>query len=360
MNSLKVLLYDYSCSKFRLFPCSDNTVKGELKLTNLRYFYLMKRLFDLLEHHWASLSDQPDLLNALLPLVRQVHRQAAFSPSDLPSVHPFILDFLLKKGLPTLYQTWQAVPENLVHYAFRHACGWTPCPKADRLAQWQKQHLRAFGCVLPPSLVVKKGMPIHFDPKKSRLLPGEHYDDLGIFTQLIERQLKAANAAYAFGGYGEPRPFYLAPQYQQPGNNGPRWRSVHLGIDLWAPAGTPVLAPMDGTIHGLADNQGAGNYGPTAILRHQLADGLEVFTLYGHLSRRSMANLQKGQAIAKGTAFAEYGQPDENGYWPPHLHYQWILDMLGFEDDFPGVAFPEEAVVWKGVCPRPVCSVFGK
>jgi murein DD-endopeptidase MepM/ murein hydrolase activator NlpD len=47
-------------------------------------------------------------------------------------------------------------------------------------------------------------------------------------------------------------------------------RTVHLGVDLEAPAGTPVHTPLRATVHSVADNSAPGDYGPTVILQHSL------------------------------------------------------------------------------------------
>jgi murein DD-endopeptidase MepM/ murein hydrolase activator NlpD len=113
-------------------------------------------------------------------------------------------------------------------------------------------------------------------------------------------------------------------------------RRLHLGVDIWADAGTPVYAPINATIHSFADNDHFGDYGPTIILKHQL-DGLEFYTLYGHLNRESLKGLFVGDAVAKGKKIAEFGDQDENGHWPPHLHFQLMFDMEGCYGDYPGV-----------------------
>ncbi len=68
-------------------------------------------------------------------------------------------------------------------------------------------------------------------------------------------------------------------------------RTIHIGLDLFADAGTPVFAPLAGTIHAFSDNAQPQDYGPVIILRHETDDGTEFFTLYGHLSRESLARL---------------------------------------------------------------------
>src|SRR5690606_14730404 len=98
-----------------------------------------------------------------------------------------------------------------------------------------------------------------------------------------------------FGGYNEDRIIYKRSSHFQ----GEEPRSVHLGVDLWTEAGTPVYAPLDAFVHSFADNQGMGNYGPTIILEHRLENHL-FYTLYGHLSRKSLLGLSVGKSIKSG------------------------------------------------------------
>ena len=149
------------------------------------------------------------------------------------------------------------------------------------------------------------------------------------------------DASVGIGGYGEIRPFYSTDAYLVDSNEGPTWRTVHLGVDIWMEADTPVYAPMEGEVFAVKNNEGERNYGPTLIIKHTIHEDLTFYTLYGHLSWASIKNLSSGQAIKKGEQIATFGAAPENGNWPPHLHFQLILDMLDYEDDFPGVAFPE-------------------
>lgn len=150
------------------------------------------------------------------------------------------------------------------------------------------------------------------------------------------------------GGYLEDRTIYKRSAVF----GGAEPRSIHLGVDLWAPAFTPLHAPLDGLVYSLKDNEGQGDYGPTIILEHQ-QEGLKFYTLYGHLSRQSLQPLQEGQLIKKGTLFSELGLYPENGDWPPHLHFQIIRDLEGAKGDYPGVAAPSAIEKFKANCPDP-------
>jgi 4-aminobutyrate aminotransferase-like enzyme len=89
------------------------------------------------------------------------------------------------------------------------------------------------------------------------------------------------------------------------------------------------------------------------ILRHETSDGEEFFTLYGHLTRETLLHLKAGQRIARGEAFAHVGAASENGGWPPHVHFQMILDLLELGTDFPGVAYASQRGVWTSLSPNP-------
>lgn len=95
------------------------------------------------------------------------------------------------------------------------------------------------------------------------------------------------------GGYGKDRRWYTRSALFRKGGT---WRTVHLGIDLWAPAGAVVCAPRDGVIVSAVENAGLGNYGPTLIVKHG-----DVFALYGHLDRSAL-RWQAGDAVAEGAS----------------------------------------------------------
>lgn len=151
-------------------------------------------------------------------------------------------------------------------------------------------------------------------------------------------------------GYGEDRSLYTQTLFAKPGEEP---RTVHLGLDIFAAAGAPVFAPMDGRLHSFNDNAQAGDYGPTIILEHAPMPGVVFHTLYGHLSRASIAELAAGQAFAAGSPLGKLGAREENGGWTPHLHFQIILDIGDARGDYPGVCKRSESARWLSICPDP-------
>jgi very-short-patch-repair endonuclease len=136
------------------------------------------------------------------------------------------------------------------------------------------------------------------------------------------------------------------------GGQGAEPRRLHLGVDIWGPVDTPIYAPLEGAVHSFGFNDAYGDYGATLILQHEV-NGLLFHTLYGHLSLKSIQDKQEGQEIEKGAWIASFGDIAENGNWPPHLHFQVILDMQGNKGDYPGVCRFSEREQYLNNCPDP-------
>ena len=86
--------------------------------------------------------------------------------------------------------------------------------------------------------------------------------------------------AYGIGKYDEVRPgMYEGEQFEG-------IRNIHMGIDIGCPAGEPVFAFYEGTIHKLGDNALPYDYGPTIITRHTWLDQV---VRPGYLSRESLS-----------------------------------------------------------------------
>ena len=171
-----------------------------------------------------------------------------------------------------------------------------------------------------------------------------------LFSVYVEEQLTKTGAKYGIGGYNEHRTIYSRSPVFDTENAEPR--RLHLGTDIWGAAGTPVYAPLPGTVHSVGFNSAFGDYGATFILQHVIA-GTIFHTLYGHLSLHSIEDKKEGQSIEKGDWIAAFGEPAENGQWPPHLHFQIIIDMQGWKGDYPGVCKYSEREKYLSNCPNP-------
>ena len=196
---------------------------------------------------------------------------------------------------------------RLANYVFRQACGWKPLP------DW----------------VAPKAAPVM------------HHFDSAVVLDMTTATEMPAPAGPAIGRYNEARVFYTEPMFEG--------RTIHLGLDLFAPPGTPVFAPFDGIVYAVANNISHLDYGPVMILQHD-----SFFTLYGHLAE---IPLSVGTQVKAGQEIARIGAPPGNGGWPPHLHYQIIRDLLDMGCDFPGVANPNMREVFTALSPDPAPEI---
>jgi murein DD-endopeptidase MepM/ murein hydrolase activator NlpD len=154
------------------------------------------------------------------------------------------------------------------------------------------------------------------------------------FSAYVNQYLSVHNATVAAGGYNEARTIYKRSENFNTTETDERF--IHLGLDLWTKANTPIFAPLAGKIHSFKNNISLGNYGPTIILEHEL-QGFIFHTLYGHLTEASLEGLTIGNAVNAGENFAAIGNYPINGDYPPHLHFQVIVDVKEMAGDFPGV-----------------------
>ncbi len=170
------------------------------------------------------------------------------------------------------------------------------------------------------------------------------------FERFVNKYLATNKAQVAYGGYLEVRNIYKRSQHFN--SQAKDERNIHLGIDLWSEAETPIYTPLEGIIHSFKNNTNYGDYGPTIILKHSI-NGVDFYTLFGHLSLDSIKNLKVGQTFNKSDKIASLGDFSVNGDYPPHLHFQIIKDIQGFQGDYPGVCSKKDLEFYKMNCPDP-------
>ena len=90
-------------------------------------------------------------------------------------------------------------------------------------------------------------------------------------------------------------------------------RNPHSGMDIAAPVGTPVRAPVAGTVIDIGDYFFNGN---TVFVDH----GRGMISMYCHLSA---IDVQPGQHVAAGTTLGKVGMTGR--VTGPHLH--WALSL---------------------------------
>ena len=314
-----------------------------------------------------------DPLEAALPLIAGYHQSFALFEEELDHLYIAIamrliisvtkaeinrvaepdneyLQISRESALNTL-RAWNKVNEEYATYSFRKICGYNAHPNEEKFKHWTEKHTFSLSNLFP-TISRDQISPLDLSVSSSWLGNEKEFNDLDLFQYKLRKLQKENPDKIIAGGYLEARALYLAPEYDSLGNYGRQSRTVHLGIDYWLPALTPVHAVLDGEVVVATDNAGDKQYGGLVILKHVVND-FEFYSLYGHLNVASALKNKIGDIIPKGEQIALLGAYPENGNWATHLHFQLMLTMLDYENDFAGVAFSHKINVWKSICPDP-------
>lgn len=249
-----------------------------------------------------------------------------------------------ESGAWDLLEKLSALHPRYAHYLFRDACGFRPCPGSGSIQDWLKG--QSFAPILGFSLTAENSALVHLDMSSRLLARVADLADPASYAEPLRRQL---GHRIGIGRYNEVRPIYLQDMFAIDHH---LRRAVHLGVDLFAPADSPICAPLAGTIHSIQDHAAEQDYGPTLVLKHQPKADLCFFTLYGHLSPAALDRWEPGQNVAAGDLLAHIGDYPRNGNWIPHLHFQIIVDLLE-QDNFPGVCAHDLRRLYTALSPDP-------
>lgn len=327
-----------------------------------------------------SLMHKPDPMQAAHYIVKGYHQICPLSQDELEALFPLIgMRLLISVTCSRLNRdedpdnsylqisdnaAWEllkklrAISPRFAYYSFREACGMEPHPSKELFKKWCHKNASSFKSIMGQ---LEEGQVHWLDLSMGSLELGNQSNILdGIkLDERIRQVIRHSGKPIGLGKYNEVRPFYTSHAFEHESNDGPEWRTVHIGLDIFVAAEEPIFAPINGVVYSVVDNAGDRNYGPTVILQHDVEPGLRFYTLYGHLSRSTLMHLKPGDQVLAGDQFSSLGNFGENGGWSPHLHFQIILDLLGKHDDFPGVALPAQIEIWKSICPNPWLLIDG-
>jgi murein DD-endopeptidase MepM/ murein hydrolase activator NlpD len=147
--------------------------------------------------------------------------------------------------------------------------------------------------------------------------------------QLARYELEQAHLTGVLGAFSSAPPATLRLLQPVPGRRSATFglrryfngeaRRPHGGMDIAAPAGTPVIAAGTGRVVDRGDYLFSGR---TVILDH----GEGMLTLYAHLSR---IHARVGRAVATGNAIGEVGATGR--VTGPHLHFAVYLNAVAVD-----------------------------
>lgn len=208
------------------------------------------------------------------------------------------------------------------------------------------------GAQTHPVVLFNDYLPLDLSAQ-NKALDDVDLNDEQSFTDFVFNQLKSEDKPVGIGGYGEVRSLYSRSNLFE----GEEPRTIHLGIDIWAEAGTTIYAPLRGEVHSFANRAVHGDYGPVIILKHRVGTR-QFYSLYGHLSTDSLTGLKEGMIFEAGEPLAKMGAYYENFHWPPHLHFQLMKEIGDLKGDYPGVCKASEKLFYLANCPDPSIFIF--
>ena len=144
--------------------------------------------------------------------------------------------------------------------------------------------------------------------------------------ELARHERERAHQALVMATWSEPPPPTLQMRVPVPGRRSSSFglrrvfngqaRNPHSGMDIAAPTGTPVRAPLAGRVIDTGDYYFNGQ---TVWLDH----GAGLLTMVCHLSR---IDVQLGERLAAGQAYAAVGATGR--VTGPHLHWSVMLNRV--------------------------------
>jgi murein DD-endopeptidase MepM/ murein hydrolase activator NlpD len=155
--------------------------------------------------------------------------------------------------------------------------------------------------------------PEHFAQPEYPMGTGEE----GVYPRLT-RQRPSGRETNIYSGYGARKAIKSLAKPGQPAKP-----SLHMGVDISVPKGTPIIAPAPGIIHrrvpdkypGVKPGIGAGNY---VILKTQdPRTGENIYQYFMHLPE--LPDLEEGEAVVQGQEIGLVGSTGRST--GPHSHW---------------------------------------
>ena len=171
-------------------------------------------------------------------------------------------------------------------------------------------------------------------------------------NDFIQRYHRENNITWSLSGNRENR----VSLYRQNADIINTGRTIHLGIDINAPAGTLLHSPLDGEVVKAEYEAGPGNYGWFCVLKCDIGRGGKsepIYLFFGHLAKQGLAKV--GTKVNKGDVFAQIGDMHENGNWFHHTHFQ-VITQRGFEQGwvYKALCTPEQLKTIDDLVPCPM------
>lgn len=350
---------------------ADGSLVGLIDFNDMLYSY---RAGEIAVACAYAMTGRPDPIGAVLPIVAAYYAENPLCEDEITMLFDLIEariaisicmaarqiandpdnEYLLVSQEPFRALIKQLADENreLAVFRFRDGCGLPANRRTPGIIRWLEQHRHQFTNVCNFDLSdTTRLLTIDLSIHSPEIQPAEASANTAELSERLFRKIQEQGANVGIGHYLERRNLYKSDHFVTADPT--EQRDIHLGIDLFIPAGESIYAPLNGKVEAFANNSERYDFGPVVILRHDTDDGIPFWTLYAHLTEQSLDRLRVGQAIEQGDLVGWIGNYPNNGDWPPHLHFQLLTTLLGMGTGIHGVATVDQLDVWQSISPDP-------
>ena len=208
-------------------------------------------------------------------------------------------------------------PEAVTTGRFRLAAGHPPLRRAAAFRSALDAAAATSGPAMPALSPRREAVALDLTPGSPAVDPADAPATLG---DAVGRAIKVAGGGFALGRYREPR---LPEVFPAPTKPSEEPRTVTLGIEVFAPAGETVAAPLPAEVAASGPERDAGR-GFRVELRHR-TESARFRTIYRGLSPPN-PEIAVGAVLEAGDPLGVLASPEENGGWPSHLHFMVIAE----------------------------------
>jgi Ser/Thr protein kinase RdoA (MazF antagonist) len=178
------------------------------------------------------------------------------------------------------------IDPHIANAILRQACDFEAAPGARRAAEWLQRNRLSLKPLLGRPLSNHRILKVPFGDASHPLVKAAASMDIKASETAWAALRETEKAELGIGPWGEKRAVYAGQMFESKLINGIR-RTRHLGLDIFADAGTPVMAPLAGRVTDVLIEREPLGYGCAVMIEHEPEPGLRFSSLWGHLSHET-------------------------------------------------------------------------
>lgn len=249
-----------------------------------------------------------------------------------------------------LLRRLRAMDPILATGILRQACGFEAAPGARAAIAWIEANRRSLAPVLDRPVAIMAKALVPFGAADHPIAIASAARQPGKAEELWREIAAQDGVELGLGPWGEERPVYTSDAFASTLAKGTR-RALHLGLDLFLPAGANVRTPLPGRVVDIYVTDAPLDYGHAILLEHTPRPDVTFFSLWGHLSAASARARKVGESLLAGDVVGQMGDNTENGGWQPHVHLQLVTYRPRLAADVIGAGESGYRAVWAELFP---------